>query len=53
MDGHSADARAGGRWDPPTARFVLFYSYDDWFESIDMLDSPAPANDSGLQYERA
>jgi len=26
----------------PTARFVLFYSYDDWFESIDMLDALHP-----------
>jgi DMSO/TMAO reductase YedYZ molybdopterin-dependent catalytic subunit len=42
MDGHSADARAGARWDLPTARFVLFYSYDDWFESIDMLDALHP-----------
>ena len=26
----------------PTARFVLFYSYDDSFESIDMLDALHP-----------
>ena len=26
----------------PTARFVLFYSYDDWFESIDVPDALHP-----------
>ena len=26
----------------PTARFVLFYSYDDWVDSIDLLDALHP-----------
>lgn len=26
----------------PTARFVMFYSYDDWADSIDMLDALHP-----------
>ena len=26
----------------PTARFVVFYSYDDWVDSIDMLDALHP-----------
>ena len=26
----------------PTGRFVVFYSYDDWVDSIDMLDALHP-----------
>ena len=26
----------------PTARFVVFYSYDDWVDSIDLLDALHP-----------
>ena len=26
----------------PAARFVVFYSYDDWVDSIDMLDALHP-----------
>ena len=36
----SAGARRGGML--PTARFVVFHSYDDWVDSIDMLDALHP-----------
>ena len=26
----------------PTARFVVFYSYDDWVDSVDLLDALHP-----------
>ena len=36
----------------PTARFVVFYSFDDWVDSIDLLDALHPQTHPGLRHER-